>query len=214
MLVEQITARFFNVGKPQRESESRWLVFMGCLRPVEPLNLREPFRERHDRTRVTEYSCVHGRNLRAARMFCQTCACDPREGQVVQQRRRLGRRADLVVGHHPHIPQRVELGAGKPVFFSLGNGLLGTPGCFHSGRPPYGMLAIVELDDAARLAAIELRLLEVDNAHVAFSPAPAESAAARRFLRSLVAPDQVWKDDVSGLRTELKPSAPARSRAA
>lgn len=115
--------------------------------------------------------------------------------------------ADLVVGHHPHIPQRVELSAGRPIFYSLGNGLLGTPGRFHSGRPPYGMLAIVELDDAARLAAMELRLLAVDNARVAFSPTPADDPEARRFLRSLVPPDQIWKNERGGLRAEFEPAA-------
>ena len=36
--------------------------------------------------------------------------------------------ADIVVGHHPHIPQRIDLSHRCPVFFSLGNGPVGTPG--------------------------------------------------------------------------------------
>ncbi len=29
--------------------------------------------------------------------------------------------ADVVIGHHPHVLQRVELASGKPIFYSLGN---------------------------------------------------------------------------------------------
>ncbi|MFW5807651.1 MAG: CapA family protein [Spirochaetota bacterium] len=29
--------------------------------------------------------------------------------------------ADAIIGHHPHIPQSVEVYRGKPVFYSLGN---------------------------------------------------------------------------------------------
>ncbi len=47
--------------------------------------------------------------------------------------------ADAVIGHHPHVVQRVELHAGRPIFYSLGNLLMR----MSSGKPwtEYGMLA-------------------------------------------------------------------------
>jgi poly-gamma-glutamate capsule biosynthesis protein CapA/YwtB (metallophosphatase superfamily) len=114
--------------------------------------------------------------------------------------------ADLVVGHHPHVPQRIDLHSGKPVFYSLGNGVLGTPGRFHSGRPPYGLVATVELGDAGTLSAVELRLLAVDNAEVAFAPAPVVGREAQTFLRMLVSPRDPWREHRDGLRLELEPA--------
>jgi poly-gamma-glutamate synthesis protein (capsule biosynthesis protein) len=111
--------------------------------------------------------------------------------------------ADLVVGHHPHIPQRVELIDGKPVFYSLGNGLLGTPGRFHSRRPPYGLLPVVELDSGGAINGIELHLLAVDNREVAFSPRPVADAEAVAFLRTLVPPEDGWKAGRGALRLRL-----------
>jgi poly-gamma-glutamate synthesis protein (capsule biosynthesis protein) len=137
---------------------------------------------------------VHwGRNYRAVA---------PRQERLAAVLRDAG--ADIVIGHHPHVAQRVDLSA-APVLFSLGNGPLGTPGRYHSGRPPYGIVATVELDEAARIAAIELRLLSVDNAHVDFRPVPADGPAARRFLRTLVSPEDGWRHSAHGLRRQRPP---------
>jgi poly-gamma-glutamate synthesis protein (capsule biosynthesis protein) len=110
--------------------------------------------------------------------------------------------ADLVVGHHPHVPQPVELIHGTPVFYSLGNGMLGTPGRFHSGRAPYGLLPLIDVD-GGRIAAIEMHLLAVDNAEVAFSPVPATGPAAEAFLGSLVSPRDGWHGGDGTLRARL-----------
>ena len=34
--------------------------------------------------------------------------------------------ADLVIGHHPHVLQPMEIHRGRPIFYSLGNGLMGS----------------------------------------------------------------------------------------
>ncbi len=86
-----------------------------------------------------------------------------------------GAGADLVVGHHPHIPQPVRRVDGVPVFFSLGNGAFGSPGRFHSARPPYGLVATVEVDRRA-VTAIEVSLIHVDNSVVNYQPVPVENA--------------------------------------
>jgi poly-gamma-glutamate synthesis protein (capsule biosynthesis protein) len=120
----------------------------------------------------------------------------------------LARHAEVVVGHHPHVPQRVDLHAGVPVFYSLGNGALGTPGRYHSGRPPYGLLAFVDFDERVRPVAVELRLLAVNNAEVNFRPEPVDDPEATRFLLGLTSWGDRWLTEGGGLRLELTVEKP------
>lgn len=113
--------------------------------------------------------------------------------------------ADLVVGHHPHVVQPVELDRGRPVLYSLGNGVFGTPGRFaQRGCPAYGMVAVVELDDSPRVTALELRLIDVDNRTLDYRPVLADEPAARRLLTRLASPAPRWRSTPDGyLRTQL-----------
>jgi poly-gamma-glutamate capsule biosynthesis protein CapA/YwtB (metallophosphatase superfamily) len=95
--------------------------------------------------------------------------------------------ADLVIGHHPHIPQPVAVVHSVPVLYSLGNGPFGSPGRFHSGRPPYGLVAIADIE-RHRVTGLELRLINVDNAAVGYQPTPAADAPAAAYLESLITP--------------------------
>jgi poly-gamma-glutamate capsule biosynthesis protein CapA/YwtB (metallophosphatase superfamily) len=115
--------------------------------------------------------------------------------------------ADMIIGHHPHIPQSVDLSLGKPVFYSLGNGPLGTPGRFHSGRPPYGLVTIVEVGNTHRITTIDLHLIAVDNSVVGFRPVPAVDDEATELLWSLVTIEQGWRAIPGGLRAILPESA-------
>lgn len=94
--------------------------------------------------------------------------------------------ADLVVGHHPHIPHPVRVVNGVPVLFSLGNAAFGTPGRYHSGRPPYGVVAVVTAE-RHRILALDLHLIHVDNAEVDFQPTPADGPVAQAYLQELLA---------------------------
>jgi poly-gamma-glutamate capsule biosynthesis protein CapA/YwtB (metallophosphatase superfamily)/GNAT superfamily N-acetyltransferase len=80
--------------------------------------------------------------------------------------------ADLVVGHHPHIPHPVDTVGGVPVLYSLGNGPLGTPGRYHSGRPPYGLVARVTVEPH-RVVGLDIDCIHVDNSAVEYQPVPA-----------------------------------------
>lgn len=115
--------------------------------------------------------------------------------------------ADLVVGHHPHTAQRVDVSDRCPVFFSLGNGAFGTRGRFEKkGSPPYGLLAKVEIDGARDISGLEVHLLHVDNYKVGYRPVPATDAAAGKFLRSLTPPEQEWRQSATDvLRVEMPP---------
>jgi poly-gamma-glutamate synthesis protein (capsule biosynthesis protein) len=72
----------------------------------------------------------------------------PREGVRRLLRSAVSAGADLVIGHHPHVVQRVEWVDGKPVFFSLGNLLMRMV----TGKPwtEFGLLARVELRRGGR----------------------------------------------------------------
>ena len=102
--------------------------------------------------------------------------------RLAQEIRAAG--ADLVVGHHPHVAQPVDLSGGAPVLYSLGNAAFGTIGRFHADRPPYGVVALVEMD-RRHVVDVELRLIKVDNTVVRYQPQPADAPADRAFLQTL-----------------------------
>ncbi|GAC1677572.1 MAG: hypothetical protein NVS9B8_18550 [Candidatus Limnocylindrales bacterium] len=120
--------------------------------------------------------------------------------RLADQLREAG--ADLIVGHHPHVAQRINLDGGRPVLFSLGNGALGTPGRFHGKRLPYGLIATIEIDGRSRLRSLDLDLIAVNNAVVHFRPRLVEDAASREALGALVDADR-WRAAGFGLRTEF-----------
>ncbi len=51
--------------------------------------------------------------------------------------------ADIVIGHHPHVIQGVEIYAGKPIFYSLGNFVFGWEKMAH--RHPDGLLVLATI---------------------------------------------------------------------
>ncbi len=90
---------------------------------------------------------------------------------------------DLVIGHHPHVPQEVEIVDGMPVVYSLGNFVFGTPGRFEPGEG-YGLIARTSLSDDD---AIDLRLVCIvtDNDQVGFQPEPCTAAEAEAVFGHL-----------------------------
>jgi len=50
----------------------------------------------------------------------------PKPYQVDLAHLAVGAGADVVLGHHPHVPQPIEIYRGKPIFYSLGNYAFGT----------------------------------------------------------------------------------------
>ena len=155
-----------------------------------PLQLR-PDRARRDITRLSSetdltIALVHwGRNYRRV---------NPRQVRLAGELRDAG--AGIVIGHHPHIPQRVTVAGGVPICFSLGNGPLGTPGRFHSGRPPYGLVVTIDLDRSAIPRAISLVPICVDNSKVCFQPRVADDAEAGRVLRRILPKELEWMPSV------------------
>jgi poly-gamma-glutamate synthesis protein (capsule biosynthesis protein) len=78
--------------------------------------------------------------------------------------------ADLVVGHHPHVLQEIEIIGGKPVFYSLGNFAFGT---LPTGKQQEGMAVRVTLPEGSvAKPQYELVPLQVRNSLVNFRPRP------------------------------------------
>lgn len=101
--------------------------------------------------------------------------------------------ADLVVGHHPHVAQPVDVAAAAPVLYSLGNAAFGTAGRFAvKDCRPYGLVALVDVDDSGPVG-IELRLLAVDNRALGYRPVAATDDAADAFLATLLDPGAGWR---------------------
>jgi poly-gamma-glutamate capsule biosynthesis protein CapA/YwtB (metallophosphatase superfamily) len=108
-----------------------------------------------------------------------------------QQRQRAGQfdqaGYNLVVGHGPHIIQPVEVIAGMPVLYSLGNCAFGSYGRFDKYQvPALGLIARTRWDDSG-LIDIEFVAIDTDNRAVEFQPrqcGPAGTARARAELGS------------------------------
>jgi poly-gamma-glutamate synthesis protein (capsule biosynthesis protein) len=115
--------------------------------------------------------------------------------------------ARLVIGHHPHIAQPIELIDGAVVCFSLGNGPLGTPGRFHSGRPPYGLVVSFDFDPHAQLRRVAVTPILVDNAQIGFRPEIADDAPARRLMRKLLPRELEWEAEADGTMVTTLPTA-------
>ncbi len=88
--------------------------------------------------------------------------------------------ADVIIGHHPHIAQAVELYRGKPVLYSLGNYVFGS----YSSRATYGLLAKLQFS-GTKLERLALIPLDVNNFRVQFRPVPAAGTRLEKACENL-----------------------------
>jgi hypothetical protein len=98
-------------------------------------------------------------------------------GDVNEDQRRYARMFaeegySLLVGHHPHIAQPLEVVDGMPVAYSIGNFVFGAPGRFGAfGSPGIGLMLASHFSPEG-LDRVTLRCIMVDNRVVAFQPRP------------------------------------------
>lgn len=107
---------------------------------------------------------------------------EPKEYQVNLARLAVDSGADLVVGHHPHVPQPVEIYRGVPILYSLGNFSFGS----YSRNARFGLMARVEFTPEGRCARVEIYPLLVDNTEVAFRPRILTGLEGQRVFDPLV----------------------------
>jgi hypothetical protein len=91
---------------------------------------------------------------------------------------------DLVVGHGPHLAQRIEFVDGMPVFYSVGNFVFGTPGRYTDAAPGISLLLTTELTQEGFRRAT-LTCLLTDNDEVAFRPSRCRETQADTRLSAL-----------------------------
>jgi poly-gamma-glutamate capsule biosynthesis protein CapA/YwtB (metallophosphatase superfamily) len=169
-------------GATRADARRPTIVKVGSLR-FGFLSFMQRYKARTDFARLAERADVRialahwGRNYRKV---------NGRQRRLASGLAEVG--ADLVIGHHPHVPHPISLVDGVPVCFSLGNGALGTPGRFHGGRPPYGLVVSFDFDETAVIRRITVGAIFVDNAQVNFHPQIAERSEARDLLTKLFCP--------------------------
>ncbi|MBI4703897.1 MAG: CapA family protein [Deltaproteobacteria bacterium] len=112
---------------------------------------------------------------------------EPRERQERLLRAAIDAGADVVLGHHPHVVQRVDFYRGKPIFYSLGNLLMR----MKTGEPwtEFGMLARLVLGRGGAAVSVEIcpfRIFGLDPVPLAADPKRRPYEALFRFKYGLL----------------------------
>lgn len=77
--------------------------------------------------------------------------------------------ADIVVGHHPHVMQKVEIYNGKLIFYSLGNFIFDQ---YFSPHTMHGMIAHVSIDPETKALTTTQEVSELSKQYVPQIPIP------------------------------------------
>ncbi len=104
----------------------------------------------------------------------------PREYQVEYGRMAIDFGADLVLGHHPHVLQGLELYKGKLIAYSLGNYVFAS----YSNVAKTSVILKAKID-AGGLVLARLTPINVHNAVVEFQPLPLAGRAKKSVLDDL-----------------------------
>ena len=107
---------------------------------------------------------------------------EPKEYQADLAHLAVEKGASLVVGHHPHVPQPIEVYHGVPILYSLGNFSFGS----YSKNSRVGLLAVAEFDMDGRCSKLEVYPLDTDNTEVLFSPRPITGYEGKDIFDPLV----------------------------
>jgi len=104
---------------------------------------------------------------------------------------------DLVIGHHPHMVQRVDFIGQTPIVFSVGNFIFGSEGRFTEEFPGYGLLVKSELTDQG-FTRLLFTCLQTDNDIVKYQPRPCTPQQSIALLKQLH-PRMELLDDGTGV---------------
>ena len=100
--------------------------------------------------------------------------------QVELGRKAIDWGADLVLGHHPHVLQELEVYHGRLIAYSLGNFVFGS----ESDRTNTSMILLLTFQGKS-LARVEAVPLDVNNYRVKYRPRPLTGRAAREALEGI-----------------------------
>jgi len=105
---------------------------------------------------------------------------DPKKYQVDFAHHAINSGADVVLGHHPHIPQPIEIFKGRPIFYSLGNYAFGAI----SNNATFSFAAATRFKDNVPVQVI-LYPLNVNNQEVEFQPRLVRGTPAKKIIEHL-----------------------------
>ena len=110
-------------------------------------------------------------------------------GTVTNEQRRIAdnfARAgyDLVIGHHPHLAQPVEIVRGTPILYSLGNFAFGSPGSYSRSVPGYSLVARTAFGQDG-LQSVELTCIVTDNEIVNYQTRPCSASQSQALMGRL-----------------------------
>ena len=158
--------------------------------------LREAIGAMRPKVDVLIVSCHWGKN------YAEVTKTQQRYGRLIAE---LG--ADLVIGHHPHVAQGLEVHAGVPIVYSLGNFTFGSKGRFDQLDPLLRRSWIAEITVRdRRVAAVDLIPLEVDNHVVHYQPRIAADADLAAMVAKLNQPFGTTME-ISGQKAHLEVAA-------
>jgi poly-gamma-glutamate synthesis protein (capsule biosynthesis protein) len=98
---------------------------------------------------------------------------------------------DLVIGHHPHVVQPVEIIGDMPVVYSIGNFVFGSTGRFTPEFPGFG-LVVKTLFEADGMK-LEMSCIVTDNKIVKFQPRRCDDSEAQ-YVASSLGSHVIWRD--------------------
>jgi poly-gamma-glutamate capsule biosynthesis protein CapA/YwtB (metallophosphatase superfamily) len=100
--------------------------------------------------------------------------------QVELGRKAIDWGADIVLGHHPHVLQEIEVYQGRLIAYSLGNFVFGS----ESNRTNDGMILLLTFQGKS-LSRVEAVPLDVNNYRVKYQPRVLQGKQAREVLESI-----------------------------
>ncbi len=89
--------------------------------------------------------------------------------------------ADVVIGHHPHIVQPLEIYRGRPIFYSIGNFMLGS-----GNSRAEGLLLGLRFEDHRTLVSLFPLYVKNRDPRVNYQPKVLQRNAAEQRLRCLI----------------------------
>jgi poly-gamma-glutamate capsule biosynthesis protein CapA/YwtB (metallophosphatase superfamily) len=116
---------------------------------------------------------------------------EPKKYQLDFAHHAINSGADMVIGHHPHVPQPVEIFKGRPIFYSLGNYAFGAI----SDNATFSFAPVTRFKDNVPVQVI-LYPLNVNNQEVGFQPRLLSGTPAKKIIMHLKEISKGFKTDI------------------
>ena len=143
--------------------------------------VRQDIREARPRVDILMVSFHWGEELKS----------EPKKYQIDFAHHAITSGADMVLGHHPHVPQPIEIFKGKPIFYSLGNYAFGAI----SDNATFSFASVTRFKDNVPVQVI-LYPLNVNNQEVGFQPRLISGTPAKKIITHLREISKSFKTDI------------------